>query len=115
MHSLTHYVSGIYCGNVVNNKRCGQGYPCWFTNELSEAEQPIQITQFLCCCLWADLLHILTRSHLVSPRSIISLSSLSKYDRTDFSLLKEPTGPLGGLYQTTTRNDLLLVVLLQYK
>ena len=47
------------------------------------------------------------RSQLVSPKRIISLPSLSKKERTFSSLLKDPTGSLGGRYQARTRKDLL--------
>ena len=43
----------------------------------------------------------------MSPKRIISLPSLSKKERTFSSLLKDPTGSLGGRYQARTRNDLL--------
>ena len=47
------------------------------------------------------------RLQLVSPRSIISLSSLSRKLRLCSNLSKEATGSLGGRYQATTRKGLL--------
>ena len=47
------------------------------------------------------------RSQLLSPKRIVSLPSLSKTERTFSSLLKDPTGSLGGRYQARTRKDLL--------
>ena len=44
------------------------------------------------------------RSQFVSPKRIISLPSLSRIERTFSSLLKVPTGSLGGLYHARTRN-----------
>ena len=44
----------------------------------------------------------------MSPKRIISLPSLSRKERTFSSLLKVPTGSLGGLYHARTRKDLLL-------
>ena len=43
----------------------------------------------------------------MSPKRIISLPSLSKKERNFSSLLKDPTGSLGGRYQARTRKDLL--------